>query len=186
MIIWAQEYWYLCAAALVIGIVTAAWIWLGARRRSDGDDSTDLDSPPRRVSATTAAPPQPLAPIRPVIDIAERVDFTPPPPAEALAEIPVTAATGAEAPHPAIMAAVGEPDDLLRIKGVGPKLGALLTSLGITRYDQIAAWTDADLAEVDRFLGAFRGRPARDRWIEQARLLASGDTAGFSATFGAV
>lgn len=78
----------------------------------------------------------------------------------------------------------GEADDLARIKGVGPKLVALLKSLGVVRYAQIAAWTDADLDRLDSQLGPFAGRPRKDGWVEQATYLAKGDTAGFEAKFG--
>ena len=71
-----------------------------------------------------------------------------------------------------------------RIKGLGPKLVTLLGSLGVTRYEQIAAWNDADLDDLDTKLGAFAGRPRRDNWVEQASLLASGDTAAYEAKFG--
>lgn len=80
--------------------------------------------------------------------------------------------------------AVGAPDDLRLIKGLGPKLNGLLAELGVTRYDQIAAWKDDEVAKVDAHLGTFKGRIARDNWIEQAKLLAKGDTAGFEAKFG--
>jgi predicted flap endonuclease-1-like 5' DNA nuclease len=62
----------------------------------------------------------------------------------------------------------------------------MLASLGVTRYDQIAGWSDADIARVDPQLGAFQGRIARDNWIEQCRYLAAGDTAGFESRFGKV
>lgn len=78
----------------------------------------------------------------------------------------------------------GEPDDLKRIKGVGPKLDAQLKALGITHFHQIAGWNDADIDRIDAQLGAFAGRPRRDGWVEQARLLASGDTTGYEAKFG--
>ena len=55
---------------------------------------------------------------------------------------------------------------------------------GITRGDQLAALTAAQARELDVQLGAFTGRMARDRWIDQARLLASGDTAAYEAEFG--
>lgn len=77
-------------------------------------------------------------------------------------------------------------DDLSRIKGLGPKLQALLPTLGLTTYAQIAALSDADLAELDGKLGAFAGRPAKDNWVSQARYLAEGDVAGFEAQFGKV
>ncbi|HEX4848791.1 MAG TPA: hypothetical protein VFV30_11650, partial [Novosphingobium sp.] len=78
------------------------------------------------------------------------------------------------------------PDDLSRIKGLGPKLQALLPTLGITTFAQIAALSDADLADLDGKLGPFAGRPAKDNWVEQAKFLAAGDVAGFEAKFGKV
>lgn len=94
---------------------------------------------------------------------------------------PVAPATTATAtPTPASTGA----DNLRLLKGVGPKLAALLTQIGITRFDQIAGWKEADIARVDAQLGNFKGRIVRDNWIEQARFLASGDVAGFEAKFG--
>lgn len=75
-------------------------------------------------------------------------------------------------------------DDLTRIKGLGPKLSALLAQLGVMSFAQIAAWTDADIAAIDPKLGAFAGRPTRDQWVEQARLLAQGDKAAYENKFG--
>lgn len=65
----------------------------------------------------------------------------------------------------------GEPDDLTRIKGIGPKLSTMLNELGIYHYDQIAEWTDADGEWIDDKL-AFKGRVAREDWIDQAKTLA--------------
>ena len=76
------------------------------------------------------------------------------------------------------------PDDLTRIKGLGPKLAALLGELGINTFAQIAAWDDAAVARIDAQLGRFSGRIIRDQWVEQARLLAAGDEPGFTAKFG--
>ena len=44
--------------------------------------------------------------------------------------------------------------------------------------------TDLEAADLDRQLGAFEGRMERDRWREQARLLAKGDRATYEAQFG--
>lgn len=90
------------------------------------------------------------------------------------------------APKPAAAVPAAGPDDLSRIKGLGPKLQKLLPELGITSFAQIAAMTDADLAQLDTKLGAFAGRPAKDSWVEQAKFLAAGDTAGFEGKFGKV
>ncbi|HQA17974.1 MAG TPA: hypothetical protein PK680_06275 [Novosphingobium sp.] len=110
-----------------------------------------------------------------------------PPPAPAEMPAPEPAPTPAPEPEPAPPAA--EPagaDDLSRIKGLGPKLQALLPQLGITTFAQIAALTDADLTDLDTKLGPFAGRPAKDSWVEQAKLLAAGDVAGFEERFGKV
>lgn len=74
----------------------------------------------------------------------------------------------------------GRADDLKKIKGIGPKLEALLNELGVWHFDQIASWTARDIAEIDEKLGAFRGRVTRDEWVRQARLLARGDKTEFS------
>ena len=64
-------------------------------------------------------------------------------------------------------------DDLKLIKGVGPKLEALLHSLGFFHFDQIANWTEAELAWVDENLEGFKGRVIRENWVEQARAFLS-------------
>lgn len=67
----------------------------------------------------------------------------------------------------------GQADDLKRIKGIGPKLEALCNRLGFWHFDQIANWTDAEIAWVDANLEAFKGRVTRDNWVAQARRLAA-------------
>lgn len=70
----------------------------------------------------------------------------------------------------------GVSDDLTRIKGIGPKLSALLNELGIFHFRQIADWSDAEARWVDDYL-SFKGRVAREAWIAQATsLLADGST----------
>jgi predicted flap endonuclease-1-like 5' DNA nuclease len=75
-------------------------------------------------------------------------------------------------------------DDLTQMKGVGPKLAAMLNDLGVHRFEQIAAWTDEDIIRVDGQLGRFRGRITRDHWVEQAALLNSNDKSAFAEKFG--
>lgn len=76
------------------------------------------------------------------------------------------------------------PDELTRLKGVGPKLETLLNEQGITRYEQLASLDEAGLNALEDRLGAFKGRLTRDRVTEQARLLASGETEAFEERFG--
>lgn len=91
----------------------------------------------------------------------------------------------APAPEPA-PAPVAKTDNLQLLKGVGPKMVALLNGLGVTSFQQIADWTDADVAAIDPQLGAFQGRIARDAIVDQAGYLARGDKAGFEAKYGAL
>jgi NADH-quinone oxidoreductase subunit E len=71
-------------------------------------------------------------------------------------------------------ARAGKADDLKRIVGIGPKLEALCHRLGFFHFDQIAAWTRAEIAWVDDNLDGFKGRVTRDNWVSQAKALASG------------
>lgn len=137
-----------------------------------------------------------------LIDAAPAAKVTPPPLGAAMAGLGEAVAIGAQdvveeaaaQPEPAAPppppapapAPAAEGDDLSRIKGLGPKLQKLLPELGLSTFAQIAALTEADLAELDTKLGAFAGRPAKDNWVEQAKYLAAGDTAGFEARFGKV
>lgn len=71
----------------------------------------------------------------------------------------------------------GVPDNLQRIRGVGERNEALLNSLGIFHFGQIAAWTPAEMRWVAGHL-AFPERLERDDWVGQATVLASGGETG--------
>ncbi|MCY7271544.1 MAG: hypothetical protein LH485_05760 [Sphingomonas bacterium] len=86
--------------------------------------------------------------------------------------------------HDQLPGASGPPDDLVQLKGIGPKLAALLNSHGIIRFDQIAKLSPTQVDDLDDALGAFRGRLARDHVIDQADYLARGDIDGFEQRFG--
>jgi NADH-quinone oxidoreductase subunit E len=74
----------------------------------------------------------------------------------------------------------GGADDLKQIKGVGPKLEAMLHKLGFFHFDQIAKWTETEVAWVDENLEGFKGRVSRDGWVDQARRLSAGQETEFS------
>ncbi len=93
-----------------------------------------------------------------------------------VAEVPAPAAdtvSAAPAAKPQGLAEArgGQPDDLKLIKGVGPKLEALLHKLGFFHFDQVGAWTASEIAWVDDNLEGFKGRVTRDEWVAQARQL---------------
>ena len=86
--------------------------------------------------------------------------------------------------HESLPGASGPPDDLIKLKGVGPKLAALLNQHGIVRFDQIAKLSPSQVDHLDATLGAFRGRLARDNIVDQADYLARGDVDGFEQRYG--
>jgi predicted flap endonuclease-1-like 5' DNA nuclease len=86
--------------------------------------------------------------------------------------------------RPAASPATAPGDTLATLKGLGPRAASRLAELGVTRFDQIASWNAQEVESIDAQMGAFKGRIVRDRWVEQAKLLAAGDTAGFEEKFG--
>lgn len=164
MMEWAEQNWVLLVIGVAVALVALWWLIGSSSDRSP--EAKTRDGVEQEISPVIAGP------------AAAPVDI--PPPVDA---VPVTAEPEAlvQPLHPI---PAGPADELTRMKGVGPKVAALLNGLGITRYDQIAAWTDEDVARVDAQLGAFKGRVTRDQWVEQARLLAAGDAAAYEAKFG--
>ncbi len=85
----------------------------------------------------------------------------------AAAEEPAVEEPVAEAP------VADEPDDLSRIRGIGPVLHRKLNDAGVSNFRQIAAWTDDDVVQIARRIRVGAGRIRRDGWIEAARGLES-------------
>ncbi|MCC5982992.1 MAG: DUF2189 domain-containing protein [Rhodobacteraceae bacterium] len=119
---------------------------------------------------------QPAAEDRETVHPATDVPTPPPadvaPPAavpEPRLEMQSARPTGMSAPRD------GKADDLKKLAGIGPKLEATLNDMGYWHYDQIADWTEAEVAWVDDHLEGFKGRATRDNWVEQARKLAGRD-----------
>lgn len=63
-------------------------------------------------------------------------------------------------------------DDLKQLSGVGPALEKKLNEAGVTTFEQIAGWKEADVAAMDEKL-SFKGRIEREGWIDQAIALAA-------------
>jgi len=64
----------------------------------------------------------------------------------------------------------GEADDLTRIKGIDAQLAGRLNGLGVIKFDQIANFSDDDLANVDETL-SLDGRIEKEDWVSQAQQL---------------
>jgi len=159
------EYWPVILVGLLIGIITG-YLVFRPRQRVTLSDST---------------------PVRPHMEVAE-----PAKEGRGLADEAAAAASDVAGQlldskvHAELPGAHGAPDDLQAMKGVGPKLAALLNAKGLTRFDQIAGLSEGQVEALDADLGAFRGRLKRDRVVEQAHYLARGDEDGFKARFGAL
>ena len=85
--------------------------------------------------------------------------------AEAVAPAPATTVA------PVTVAQSQTADDLKAISGIGPKLETVLNRSGISTYAQLAALTEAEIADLDAKLG-LSGRIGRDDWVGQAAALA--------------
>ncbi len=64
----------------------------------------------------------------------------------------------------------GQPDDLKLLTGVTPELEAQLIKFNVLRFDQIAAFSDDDIANLDEAL-KLGGRIENDDWTGQAQRL---------------
>jgi large subunit ribosomal protein L19 len=64
----------------------------------------------------------------------------------------------------------GSPDDLTKINGIDKDFEVQLKKINVLRYDQIAAFSDEDIANLDDLM-QLDGRIEREGWLEQARNL---------------
>jgi large subunit ribosomal protein L19 len=71
----------------------------------------------------------------------------------------------------------GAPDDLTQIKGVDAELVGKLNTIGVIKFEQIANFSDDDIANVDEAL-TLNGRIEKDDWVSQAQRLMAESAAG--------
>jgi len=71
----------------------------------------------------------------------------------------------------------GDADNLAQIKGLTPEIAERLNGLGVIKFEQIANFSDDDIANVDEAL-SLEGRIERDDWVGQAQRLLAEATAG--------
>lgn len=210
---WLQENWIIAVVGLVVAVVLLWWLFGRSNAEVLAPPATEPAKPAKPLEPVKpeiiAAEPARFKPIEPTPErlfkpTASPVPAAETPPATAPVAEPAPAPVvepGLAAPAPTpIETAAAEPiappatpeptaaksDNLQLLKGVGPKMVALLSGLCVTSFEQIAAWTDADIARIDPQLGAFQGRIARDNIVDQAGYLARGDKAGFEEKYGAL
>ncbi|MFS4582711.1 NADH-quinone oxidoreductase subunit E [Phaeobacter sp. C3_T13_0] len=162
-------------------------LWIGKDGKVAGRDSAD--SPPPAPKTPQPAAKQAEAAKAAKSDAPKKKSDSPKkaaPKKSSVDEASSAKASGVEAAEPVedkpetlTAARGGKADDLKMLKGVGPKLEQTLNDLGFFHFDQIAVWTDEQVAWVDSRL-KFKGRIVRDGWIEQARKLAAGEETDFA------
>jgi len=105
------------------------------------------------------------------VDELARLKTTPPP-----ASHPQTGEGAAALHKPELLSAPrnGKGDDLSLIWGVAEKLAERLNAMGIWHFEQIAQWGPEQVAWFENEVPGFKGRVARDKWIEQCKKLATG------------
>lgn len=180
MIEYFSEAWMWLALAFIIGLLTAWWIWSSPGAASHEDEISE---------EIPVAKPLLAGDVSQDIKSAADDDTAPEPEASQLvAAEPMVVKTNKKVEKPASKNTEKPkiPDNLELLKGVGPKLNALLKSLGVTTFDQVANWSAADVKDVDSRLGSFAGRITRDNWVDQAKLLSKGDVAAFEKKYGSL
>jgi predicted flap endonuclease-1-like 5' DNA nuclease len=183
----ASPLWLVFGGAAMAG---ATWWWWSARWR-EAVNVEALLAPtltgaltgglPASEPVTLAPEPAVEAPIDPVTEAPVLAPVEATVGAETVAEAALDTAetvttevqeTLDAAAEPAVETAQSAADDLTQLVGIGPKLAASLAELGVTRFEQIAAWGAEDLADIDAKLN-LRGRAERDAWVAQAKRLTS-------------
>ena len=172
------EIWALIVLAALVGVI-AGWIIFGQRKQSaagSGDAAqfkADLD----RSRAMHADKDDRIRALEAEISslrVSAKPRTTPPAP------VPIFGFEDGVKPATLATARGTGPDDLKRIKGIGPRLERMCFDLGFYHFDQIASWTPEEVAWVDANLEGFAGRVTRDNWVAQAKILAADGETGFS------
>ena len=157
-----NAYWPIILVALAIGLITG-YLLLRPRQRVNLTDSAPIrpHMPPRRSGEGKG--------------LSDEI---------AAATSDVAGQLLGSHVHRHLPGASGPPDNLEKLKGVGPKLATMLNGMGIIRFEQLARLSEAEVERIDASLGAFRGRLTRDQVVAQADYLARGDIDGFEHRFG--
>ncbi|HET7157005.1 MAG TPA: hypothetical protein VFI87_16715 [Hyphomicrobiaceae bacterium] len=152
-------------------------------------DSTPLPRPMSRAGVAAAVVAPPLAEIKPAPAVAapapsspmvsERAAFASGPVGRQ--ERPASDAVDAVQAVPVRPMAPAH-DNLQRIGTITPEIEKGLNAQGVSRYAQIAQWSQSDIDALEKQLQT-GGRIARENWVEQAQILSRGGDTRFSREF---
>jgi len=142
------------------------------RAKGEKQDRSNKKTKAEKKGAPKAEKPKPAPKPKPKAKPAPKAEAKPKPAPKPKAE------AKPKAKKPQVLytdgATDGEPDDLKKIKGIGPKFEGDLNAKGVYYFRQIAAWTKKDIKMVDEIIDSFPGRIERDEWVKQAKELAKG------------
>ncbi|MBA3910983.1 MAG: NADH:ubiquinone oxidoreductase [Rhodobacter sp.] len=172
VLVFVGKFDLLPAAALAAVVAALVGLILGMQRGASGVDVPAQKAPARAEAAEATAP------VQPVVEVAS--------PAAPFVSAPVPEAKPKVAAKPKAAARPkaeglqrlnaprkGKADDLKEIEGIGPAMEKLINGMGFFHFDQIASWSDADVALVDAEMKGFKGRITRDKWVAQAKIIES-------------
>ncbi len=97
------------------------------------------------------------------------------------AEIPLEAQPAVEPELAAAPVELGEPDDLTKIEGIGPKINEILHQAGIRHFATLAKADPEQIREILKQAGPRFALADPGSWPEQASYLAVGDLEKFKA-----
>lgn len=160
----------LLLAAFLLGCVIGYFARRFAGQRPQTAVATPIPLAPATPPATIAAAPLATEPLQ-VTEATRPKAARKARAAKAPSRTPKRAAKTVDEPELLSAPRDGVADDLKKIKGIGPKLEAVLNENGVYHYDQIASWNANAIAVMDQRL-SFRGRIEREQWVAQAKVLA--------------
>jgi predicted flap endonuclease-1-like 5' DNA nuclease len=150
------------------------------------NDGATLPRPMSRAGAAAAIVAPPLADTKPAPAVAAPAP-SPPLVSERAAFAGGTAVRQQRPASDAVEAVPVRPvapahDNLQRIGTITPEIEKDLNAQGISRYAQIAQWSQSDIDHMEKQLRT-AGRIARENWVEQAQILSRGGDTRFSREF---
>ena len=161
---------------LIPVILFVAGLILSLYPDSMGVVSDDHAHEPASVTPPAAKPALQQSTAQTEVESAPIIENEPVP--EAVVEAPAAAAMMAEGAPPPDSG--GEPDDLTKVEGIGPKMSAALIASGIDTFAKLAVSTEEELRDAIKSQG-MRFAPSLVTWADQASFAAKGDWDGLSA-----
>lgn len=153
---------------------------VAARARVEEDETT-VAVPAAVEPAEAAAHADTAAVAAELVKPVEETPAAPPPPptpVEEPAPAPKRSYPGRRPPVLAAPLGLGK-DELVLVKGIGPRNEKVLNELGIFHFCQIADWSAAEAEWIGHAM-TFPGRIEREHWIEQARVLCAGEETDYA------